>query len=90
MSEVTSKEAAQSKAEGSNGHADALLSRRRISSLPHLCNGLWELRAKRRNRNPTIDARKERHGSIEITDPDLGSTGVKIEHAFFVDLALGV
>ena len=37
-----------------------------------------------------INARKERHGTVEVTDPNLGGAGVKIESAFFVDLSLGV
>jgi hypothetical protein len=37
-----------------------------------------------------ITARKERHGAIEVADPDLGRAGIEVEGAFFVDLALGV
>jgi hypothetical protein len=37
-----------------------------------------------------ISARKERHGTVEVADPDLGSAGVEIEGTFFVDLGLGV
>lgn len=37
-----------------------------------------------------INARKERHGAIEIADPNLGSAGVKIEGTFFADLSLGI
>jgi hypothetical protein len=37
-----------------------------------------------------INARKERHRSVEVADPDLGSAGGEIEGAFFVDLGWGV
>jgi hypothetical protein len=32
------------------------------------------------------NARKKRHGAIEVADPNLGGAGVEIERAFFVDL----
>ena len=35
-------------------------------------------------------ARKERHGAVEVADPDLGGTGIEKECAFFVDLGRGV
>jgi type IV secretory pathway protease TraF len=37
-----------------------------------------------------IDARKERHGTVEVADPDLGGAGVEVEHAFLVDLGGGI
>jgi hypothetical protein len=37
-----------------------------------------------------MNARKERHGAIEITDPNLGGAGIEVQDAFFVDLSLGV
>jgi hypothetical protein len=37
-----------------------------------------------------INARKERHRAIKVTDPDLGRAGIEIEGAFLVDLPLGV
>ena len=37
-----------------------------------------------------INARKERHGAIQVADPDLAGAGVEIEGAFFVDLGWGV
>jgi hypothetical protein len=37
-----------------------------------------------------MNARKERHGAIEITDPNLGGAGIEVQGAFFVDLSLGV
>jgi hypothetical protein len=33
---------------------------------------------------------KERHGAIEVADPDLGGAGVEVEGAFFVHLGLRV
>jgi hypothetical protein len=33
-----------------------------------------------------IDARKKRHGAIEVADPDLAGAGVEVEGTFFVDL----
>ena len=32
-----------------------------------------------------INARKERHRSVEVADPDLGGAGIEIEDTFFVD-----
>jgi hypothetical protein len=32
-----------------------------------------------------ISARKERHRSVEVADPDLGGAGIEIEDTFFVD-----
>jgi hypothetical protein len=37
-----------------------------------------------------INARKERHRTVEIADPDLGRAGVEIESAFFVDLGRSI
>ena len=37
-----------------------------------------------------INARIERHGAVEVADPNLDCACVEIESAFFVDLALGV
>jgi hypothetical protein len=37
-----------------------------------------------------INARKERHGPVELANPDLGGAGVEIEGAFFVDFGWGV
>jgi hypothetical protein len=37
-----------------------------------------------------IDARKERHGSVEVADPDLGGAGIEVEGAFLLDLGWGV
>jgi hypothetical protein len=37
-----------------------------------------------------INARKETHGAIHVTDPDLCGTGVEIEGPLFVDLCYGV
>jgi hypothetical protein len=37
-----------------------------------------------------IGTDKKQYRTIEITDPDLGGTGVEVEGAFFLDLALGV
>jgi hypothetical protein len=33
---------------------------------------------------------KKRHGAIEVADPDLSGTGIKIESALFVDLGLRI
>jgi hypothetical protein len=43
-----------------------------------------------RNRKGTINARKERHRSVEVTNPNLGRSGVQIKGTFFVDLGLGI
>jgi len=37
-----------------------------------------------------INARKERHGSVEVADPELGGAGIEIEGAFFADLGWGI
>jgi hypothetical protein len=37
-----------------------------------------------------INARKKRHGAIEVADPNLGGAGVEVEGALFVDLGLGI
>src|SRR5262245_6438221 len=37
-----------------------------------------------------INARKERHGAFEVTDPNFGGAGVEIEGAFFVYLGWGI
>jgi conjugative transfer signal peptidase TraF len=37
-----------------------------------------------------IDARKERHGTVEVADPDLVGAGVEVERAFFVNLGGGI
>ena len=37
-----------------------------------------------------INAGKERHGAVEVADPDFGGAGVEVEGAFFVDLGWGV
>jgi hypothetical protein len=37
-----------------------------------------------------INARKERHGAVEVANPDLGGAGVEIEGAFFVGLGRGI
>jgi hypothetical protein len=37
-----------------------------------------------------INARKERHGSVEVADPDLGGAGIEVEGAFLLDLGWGV
>jgi hypothetical protein len=57
---------------------------------PRLRNPLRKVRAERRIRNLMIDTRKERHGSVEVADPDLGCAGVEVEGSFFVDLGRGV
>jgi hypothetical protein len=49
-----------------------------------------EIRALERSRDLMINARKERHRAIKVTDPDLDRTGVEIEGAFLVDLPLGI
>ena len=37
-----------------------------------------------------VNARKKRHGTIQVTDPNLGGARVEIECAFFVDFASGI
>src|SRR5262249_47986735 len=37
-----------------------------------------------------IGTNEKRYRTVEIADPDLGSTGVETEGTFFVDLGLGV
>ena len=37
-----------------------------------------------------IRRNEKRNGSIEVANPDLSSTGVKIQSALFVDLARGI
>ena len=37
-----------------------------------------------------INARKKRHGAVEVADPNLGGAGIEIEGAFFVDFASGI
>jgi hypothetical protein len=37
-----------------------------------------------------IYARKERHGTVEVADPDLVGAGVEVERAFFVNLGRGI
>ena len=37
-----------------------------------------------------VNARKKRHGTIQVTDPNLDGAGVEVEGAFFVHLALSV
>jgi conjugative transfer signal peptidase TraF len=49
-----------------------------------------KVRTKRGNRNLIISARKEGHGAVEVTDPDLGAASVEAEGAFFIDLGCGV
>jgi hypothetical protein len=51
---------------------------------------LGKIGTEQRGRLLMINARKERHGSVEVAKPDLGGAGVKIEGAFFVDLGWGV
>ena len=53
-------------------------------------DGLWKGRAKERGGELMINARKKRHGAIEIADPNLDCAGVEVEGPFFVDLSLGV
>ena len=55
-----------------------------------LRNAVREGRAERRSRNLMINARKERHRAIKVTDPDLSGAGDEIEGALFVDLGWGV
>src|SRR5262249_46168055 len=52
--------------------------------------GVRKVRTEGRNRKGTINARKERHRSVEVTNPDLGRSGVEIKGTFFVDLGLGI
>jgi hypothetical protein len=37
-----------------------------------------------------INARKERHGSVEVADADLGGAGFEVEGAFLLDFGWGV
>jgi hypothetical protein len=37
-----------------------------------------------------VNARKERHGAVEVADPNLGGAGIKIERPFLVHLGCGV
>jgi hypothetical protein len=48
------------------------------------------MRTNRRSRNLMIGTNKERHGAVEVADPDLTCAGVEVESAFFVHLCCGV
>src|SRR5262245_29679570 len=37
-----------------------------------------------------INARKERHGAIQVARPNLGRAGVEVEGTFFVELGRGI
>jgi hypothetical protein len=60
------------------------------SSIAQSRDAVGKIRTEKRPRLLMISARKERHGSVEIADPDLGGAGGEIEGAFFVDLGWGV
>jgi hypothetical protein len=49
-----------------------------------------EIGTEERSRLLMIDARKERHGSVEVADPDLGGARIEVEGAFLLDLGWGV
>jgi len=53
-------------------------------------NAVGKIGAEKRTRLSMIAARKERHGTVEVADPDLGGAGVEVEGTFFVDLGWGV
>jgi hypothetical protein len=56
----------------------------------HSTNAVGKIGTEERSRLLLIDARKERHGTVEVADPDLGGAGVEVERAFFVDLGGGI
>jgi hypothetical protein len=53
-------------------------------------NAVGKIGAKERARLLLMNAKKERHGAVEVADPDLGGASVEVQGAFFVDLGWGV